>query len=262
MKIRTRLGLGFAAMLLLVLVTALVAVTNLSRIGQSTVMLTRQTDQAAALGSIRAGVLNAEASLLIGLQDRSEGVLSRAGVLIDNMNDQIALYLNPPAQALAPSSSNLATLEAKRLAFNEAAEMYLVEAPGQAIYMPEARARMDNAASAVLQATDALAKDERASLERVQAELQAILASTRNLMLAASAVAALLGLLLAVTITRSITGPLANLVQVSDKISTGELETPVPVAAKDEIGELAESMERMRISLKAVIERLRTRSGA
>ena len=98
-------------------------------------------------------------------------------------------------------------------------------------------------------------------MHKLYSQLQAIQISTRNLLVAASVVAALLGVVLAVTITRSITGPLANLVQVSDKISTGELDTPVPVAARDEIGDLAESMERMRISLKAVIERLRARSG-
>lgn len=281
MTIRTRLGLGFAAMLVLVILTAVVAITNLNRIDQSLVMLTRQTEQATALGSIRAGVLNAEASLLIALQDRSEGVLSRAQVLIDSLNDEITLYQHPMKEtgagvaALSASDPgmtqscgshchagpNLVALEAKRLAFNEAAQMYMVQAPDQAVYMPQARARMDAAAAAVLQAADALAKDERDSLERVQAQLAAIQASTRTLMLASSIVAAVLGLLLAVTITRSITRPLANLVSVSDKISTGELDTPVPVAAKDEIGELAESMERMRISLKAVIERLRSRGA-
>jgi methyl-accepting chemotaxis protein len=262
MTIRTRLGLGFAAMLVLVIVTAAVAIVNLNRIDRSIVLLTRQTDQVAALGSIRAGVLNAEASLLIALQDRSGGVLSRARILLDNLNDQVALYQQASAGAgvLSASAPNLEALEATRVAFNEAAQIYLARAPNQTIYMPEARTRMDAAAAAVLQATDALTKDERASLERVQADLTAIQSSIRTLMLISSVVAALLGLLLAVTITRSITRPLANLVSVSDKISTGELDTPVPVTAKDEIGELAESMERMRISLKAVIERLRSRS--
>ncbi len=94
-KIRTRLGLGFAAMLVLVVVTAVVAVVNMNRIGQSMGMLTRQADQAAALGSIRAGVLNAQASLLIALDDRSSGVLSRASVLLDNFNDQVSEYEHP-----------------------------------------------------------------------------------------------------------------------------------------------------------------------
>jgi len=280
-KIRTRLGLGFAAMLLLVVATAVVAVVNMNRIGQSMGMLTRQADQAAALGSIRAGVLNAQASLLIALDDRSSGVLSRASVLLDNFNDQVSEYEHPmnvegvsmaalsatnPEMAQSCGSHchvgpSLTALEENRVAFTEAAQGYITQAATQPVSLPSARSRMDTIASGVLQATDGLAKEERASLERVQAQLVAIQSSTQTLMLASAITAAVLGLLLALTITRSITVPLANLVSISDKISTGELDTPVPVAAKDEIGELAESMERMRISIKALIERMRSRSG-
>jgi methyl-accepting chemotaxis protein len=266
MKIRTRLALGFAAMLLLMIVSSVVAITNLNRIDQSMELLTRQTDRAVALGLIRADVLKVEASLLIALQERSEGVLTRVAVLIDNLNDEIAAYLTPQAGAGDPvpaaSSSKLAALEEANLAFTQAAQGYLDKAATEEVWLPGARPIMDSVASTVLEATDALAVDERASLMQVQAELQAIQTSTRNLLLAASIVAALLGVLLAITLTRSITGPLAALVRVSDKISTGEIDTPVPVAARDEIGELAESMERMRISLKAVIERLRARSSS
>jgi methyl-accepting chemotaxis protein len=264
MKIRTRLALGFAAMLVLVIVTSVVAIANLNRIDRSMEVLTRQTDRAVALGSIRANVLKVEASLLIALQERSEGVLTRVAVLIDNLNDEAALYLHPPADSavvLSASEAKLAALEAANQAFTDTAQGYLDKAADEVVWLPGARPILDSAASAVLEAADALVVDERASLDQVRAELQSIQTSTRNLMLAASLAAALLGVLLAVTITRSITGPLANLVRVSDKISTGEIDTPVPVSARDEIGELAESMERMRISLKAVIERLRARSS-
>ena len=281
MKIRTRLGLGFAAMLLLVVATAVVAVVNLNRIGESMGVLARQADQAAALGSIRAGVLNAQASLLIALDDRSSGVLSRASVLLDNFNDQVSEYEHPKSaegvSLAALSATNpemaqscgahchvgpgLTALEENRVAFTEAARGYITQAATQPVSLPSARSRMDSVANDVLQATDGLAKEERASLERVQAQLAAIQSSTQTLMLVSAITAAILGLLLALTITRSITVPLANLVSISDKISTGELDTPVPVAAKDEIGELAESMERMRISIKALIERMRSRSG-
>jgi HAMP domain-containing protein len=268
-------------MLLLVVVTSVVAIVNINRMGQSMGILTRQADQAAALGSIRAGVLNAQASLLIALDDRSSGVLSRATVLLDNFNDQVSEYEHPMksegASMAALSASNpemaqscashchvgpsLTELEETRVAFTEAAQGYITQAATQPISLPSARSRMDSVATGVLEATDGLAKEERASLERVQAELTAIQSSTQTLMLASAITAAILGLLLAWTITRSITVPLANLVSISDKISTGELDAPVPVTAKDEIGELAESMERMRISIKALIERMRSRSG-
>jgi HAMP domain-containing protein len=46
------------------------------------------------------------------------------------------------------------------------------------------------------------------------------------------------------------------LTEVADKISKGDLETPVGVETRDEIGDLARSLGRMRASLKAAMMRL------
>jgi HAMP domain-containing protein len=60
-------------------------------------------------------------------------------------------------------------------------------------------------------------------------------------------------------LARWIARPIVGLTAVADRISKGDLETPVRVDARDEIGELARSLERMRLSLKAAMARL-TRS--
>jgi len=56
---------------------------------------------------------------------------------------------------------------------------------------------------------------------------------------------------------RSITAPITQLIKVTDRISMGDLDVAVGVTSKGEIGDLAQSIERMRISLKAALERLR-----
>ena len=76
-------------------------------------------------------------------------------------------------------------------------------------------------------------------------------------MIGFTVIAALIGAGLAVGITRSVTVPVGQLVKVADQISTGDLDAAMEVNSRDEIGELADSMERMRISLKAAMERLR-----
>ena len=58
---------------------------------------------------------------------------------------------------------------------------------------------------------------------------------------------------------RSVIKPILQLAEVADRISMGELETPVEVKAKGEVALLADSIERMRISVKAAIERLQKR---
>jgi nitrogen fixation/metabolism regulation signal transduction histidine kinase len=58
---------------------------------------------------------------------------------------------------------------------------------------------------------------------------------------------------------RSVIHPIRQLSEIADKISMGELDTPVKVNQKGEVGALAESIERMQTSVKAAIERLRKR---
>jgi len=58
---------------------------------------------------------------------------------------------------------------------------------------------------------------------------------------------------------RSVIKPILQLAEVADKISMGELDTPVQVKAKGEVAVLADSIERMQTSVKAAIERLQKR---
>jgi HAMP domain-containing protein len=53
--------------------------------------------------------------------------------------------------------------------------------------------------------------------------------------------------------------PIRYLSQVADKISMGELDTPIQIKEKGEVGVLAESIERMQTSVRAAIERLQKR---
>lgn len=75
--------------------------------------------------------------------------------------------------------------------------------------------------------------------------------------------ATLLGLLLASVLAarsaRAILEPLERLVKVADAISLGELTRPVRAERNDEIGDLAQALERMRLSLEAAMDRLRRR---
>jgi HAMP domain-containing protein len=58
---------------------------------------------------------------------------------------------------------------------------------------------------------------------------------------------------------RSVIRPIRHLSEVADKISMGELDTPIQIKEKGEVGALAESIERMQTSVKAAIERLQKR---
>jgi HAMP domain-containing protein len=64
------------------------------------------------------------------------------------------------------------------------------------------------------------------------------------------------GVALSFFLARGIIRPILRLTLVADKISKGDLEMPVGVETRDEIGDLARSLARMRASLKAAMARL------
>ncbi len=64
------------------------------------------------------------------------------------------------------------------------------------------------------------------------------------------------GVALSFFLARGIIRPILRLTLIADKISKGDLEMPVGVETRDEIGDLARSLARMRASLKAAMARL------
>lgn len=74
---------------------------------------------------------------------------------------------------------------------------------------------------------------------------------------------ALLGLALAayfaLRTSRRITKPILELAEAADQISLGKMEYEIKVGRNDEIGDLAQALERMRVSLTSALERLRSR---
>jgi HAMP domain-containing protein len=89
----------------------------------------------------------------------------------------------------------------------------------------------------------------------VEKEIQHRLVPLIGIMILIPFAGALLSFFLAHWIVR----PLAGLTEIADKVTMGDLETSVSgkcVTSRDEIGDLARSLERMRSSLKAAMLRL------
>ena len=91
--------------------------------------------------------------------------------------------------------------------------------------------------------------------DAVQTEIRRALVPIIGMIAIVPFVGALLSFLLAHWIVR----PIVGLTEIADKVTMGDLETSVGgdcVASRDEIGDLARSLERMRSSLKAAMLRL------
>jgi HAMP domain-containing protein len=71
--------------------------------------------------------------------------------------------------------------------------------------------------------------------------------------------ALILAIIISFFLANRITKPVIYLTKAADKISLGDFDTEIIVKSNDEIGDLGNSIDRMRESLKAAIDRLRKR---
>jgi len=92
-----------------------------------------------------------------------------------------------------------------------------------------------------------------------QSWFTAIISRVRWTIIIVTLVALIVAIVAAVAAAAQLTKPIVELTEAANRISLGELDVPITVASKDEIGTLGEALDRMRISLKQAIERLRKR---
>jgi HAMP domain-containing protein len=113
------------------------------------------------------------------------------------------------------------------------------------------------ASSVMFPSLESLYEQELRDLENraEEAEQRTRLMTTLSFIFGAASV--IVGAAAAFFISRGITRSTQDLSAAADAISRGDLDVPIEISTGDEIEVLADSIERMRTSLRAAIERLR-----
>jgi methyl-accepting chemotaxis protein len=83
-----------------------------------------------------------------------------------------------------------------------------------------------------------------------------------TMMVAAGAAAVILGIIIALLITRSITGPVSSLVNVANVAASGDLTSEIEVKSKDEIGKLAAAFKTMVGEMRELVRQIMEKSSA
>ncbi|WP_295958663.1 methyl-accepting chemotaxis protein [uncultured Xanthomonas sp.] len=84
-------------------------------------------------------------------------------------------------------------------------------------------------------------------------QIQAALVFSNRALIGFGLLAAVLGAILSVLITRSLAGPLGRATEIAESIAQGRLDHRIPPQPKDETGRLLTSMDRMQAQLQAVM---------
>ena len=88
------------------------------------------------------------------------------------------------------------------------------------------------------------------------ADYPAVLAAFRRSLIRTGIAALLAVLALTIWLSRRISRPIARLAQAAARLGRGDLEAPIPIETRDEIGVLAQTLEETREALRARDERM------
>jgi methyl-accepting chemotaxis protein len=99
---------------------------------------------------------------------------------------------------------------------------------------------------------------QNAAMTRAGQEAAAVTHRTEILVLALAAAACMLSLGVAFLSTRSITGPLAKVVEIARRVADGDLTSDIAVESRDEAGQMMEALRHMNNSLIRIVGEVRT----
>ena len=257
LTIGAKLGLGFLIMLLLVAAAGSASIITVRRLADLTAIMSRQSDGVRRITDIRVGVAEADVALQRAVAAGTEGEIAIARLWHSKLQDSVKVYLESKGTG-SSEAEMLERLETAQQAFDATFETYLNPPLPSASLDPRAFSqRRDLVVYPYLSILAEIESEATNRMVRALEEIQRAQSSLLLMMIGFTVIAALIGAGLAVGITRSVTVPVGQLVKVADQISMGDLDAAMEVHSRDEIGELADSMERMRVSLKAAMERLK-----
>ncbi|WP_066336660.1 methyl-accepting chemotaxis protein [Azohydromonas lata] len=262
LRLGTRLGLGFAVVLALLLVAVGTAVLSLN-----------QAD-AAARRTVEVDMVTADATATLNTYTRAnarrtmELFFARDEAHADKIRQMIAFNKKKVTESLETLERLAYLPEGKALvgkvkearvayvgSFGKVSELLAAGRRDEAnrLLMDETLPAID-----VLQEhVEALHVRQQALVKDSANGLSDSIAASRMLMLAVGAVALLVGMGLAWGLTRSITAPLHQAVQVARTVAAGDLTARIDVQRGDETGELLGALRDMNESLTRIVTQVR-----
>jgi methyl-accepting chemotaxis protein len=273
MKVGTRLGLGFAALLALQLVTTGIGLRQMADLADNVSTITEVGEaKLKALNEVSAAIgaraIAARNIALLTDPAAQKPDLERVKVAQTAIDKGVA-ELSAVMQR-APESSNAeerAMLEKLR-----ALEGQYLPLAGRIVGLATSQ-KTEEAVKALTQEcmplltqvighvaafNDLLKKESDASAAVAQATYQ----RAKWLLVVISAVSLVLGGLVAWLLTRSITRPLHEAVQVARRVADGDLTTRIDVKNNDESGQLLAALKQMNDSLVKVVGNVRQASDS
>jgi methyl-accepting chemotaxis protein len=268
LKVKYRLGLGFAAMFALLLAVAAISGISMNRTGDIADSLLNEQFKSERVMSEWKGLiaLNTQRALAAGKNDSAatgpffETAINKNEARTDEILKEISARLVDPV-----TKDLFEATVALRLPFRQAsAAGFKEKAAGNA---DAARTvfeqQMAPASEAYIVSVDKLQEGQKDAIDHLMTEIRERSATASQIIAVLSALAMVLTLALAWVISRSLLrqlgGEPGHLAEITGKIASGDLSVDIDLAAGDQ-DSLLFSIRMMRNSLAGIVKKVRTDS--
>ena len=262
MKIGSRLGLGFGAILMLMVVITAVSLWRLQTVAETTrQMMQEPLAKERLIGdwyrNIASGVRRTTA--IAKSSDTSLATFFAADAAASTkgsgeMQKKIeALISGPEEKALF---DKVGAQRKQYLGSRDA--ITKAKAAGQTAEVETMLAQFTPIADAYQKMISDLLEYQRHALDLGAKEIEGLAATSRTLLISLAMASTLLGALLAWYLTIGITRPLQAASRIARQVADGDLSTHIEVTSKDETGLLLQSLKDMHDSLVRIVGEVRT----
>jgi len=265
LKIGVRLTIGFAAVIALLIMLAVIGVTKISAISADTEVIlhdrfvkvelaqTVENEVNKQLRALRTALIVSDPALVEKELAKLEASLPLVSSAIEKL------------KASVHSERGKATLKElvdSRARFKEKEQQLIASVKAGRI--EEARTQLVSdilpLQTAYLTAIEEFAKSQADGMEDFGKEAAELASSAKLLMEVLSVIAVLLATVVAYLLTRSITVPIAEAVHIAKTVAAGDLTSSFEVRSRDETGQLLTALGSMNESLVRIVNQVRLSS--
>ena len=259
LKVGTRLGLGTAVLLTLLVTLGAIAVWQMSRINDLAAEVMGERWAKVKLANQVIDSVNANGRQVVALTQTKDAAKMQA-ITADMAQESKRLSkIYEDLEKLVRSAEGKAifktVLDARKPYTDSRRGVIEMNQAGKSA---EAMARFVGETMPLqkiyIDAIDKLVAHQAAPMDKAQDQINVIYAESRNIVLGLSAAALLLAMIGAYFLTRGITRPLAKAVEVAKALAAGRLDMQIEVSSKDETGQLLAAMKHMVGKLNQVID--------
>ena len=262
LKIGTRLGFGFALILVLLTAMTVIGVLRLSSASALTDEMVQEKVRDERMIAEWVKIIEVNAARTTGAwmvsdpadQKMFETMMAKSSGRATEIQEQIGTDLqDDELKALFKQ------VGATRKAYTDARKQVFVNknagdmATAKKIYETD----MSEKRTAYLDALKKFSDKQQAMLDDTARAIQAQYHSGRRLLVTMGGLAILLGVAAAWWITRTITRPINEAVKVAETVSSGDLTSHIEVTSKDETGQLMNALKNMNNNLVNIVGQVR-----